>query len=89
MRRFEQEGSLTAVKSYDRNNREPSLAYRYRIDRQKLRRDQVAVSGKSGQRRDPNALSAFARHLPKESARKLTEMLDQDEYIAQKVLSVK
>ncbi|MCQ4085941.1 Wadjet anti-phage system protein JetD domain-containing protein [Saccharibacillus sp. JS10] len=40
---LEQIGLLVPVQSHGRNGRTPSLAYRYRIDRQKLRRDQVAV----------------------------------------------
>lgn len=40
---LEQENILTPVKNHGRNGRIPSLAYRYRINQQKLRRDQVAV----------------------------------------------
>lgn len=46
---LENSGLLTPVKSHGRNGRTPSLAYRYRIDRQKQRRDQVLILQKAAQ----------------------------------------
>ncbi|WP_170314899.1 Wadjet anti-phage system protein JetD domain-containing protein [Saccharibacillus brassicae] len=50
---LEQDGLLIPVKLHGRNGRTPSLAYRYRIDRQKLRRDQVSIIQTAAQQLHP------------------------------------
>jgi len=81
---LEQDGLLIPVKSHGRNGRTPSLAYRYRIHRQKLRRDQVSIIQTTAQQLHPAInLDAYYKRTSEEWEADLPRIRQIHQYLTQ------